>query len=257
MKPIRLTLIAALCLSSANAFADEAETDAPKAMGPEYCFPAAGIQETLAKFDSLKDKKRDTVGPEIAISLEMEEGENPPERIEIRDEAGVMPVTFDDYHRTHNLTDQLRDASLAAELCVVDPDRAGRLPTERGYAFNVGMGVRFKRTNGTHMMAEIEDGLKDGRSHYKKMVGAMGFMVPKFDHVAISGRDDANPPRVWATADGADLGEPAFELYDGARMIHIDTLEDMGADGLRIEGDYYRMSPSPDAKTVARFAGGD
>jgi hypothetical protein len=37
--------------------------------------------------------------------------------------------------------------------------------------------------------------------------------------------------------------------------VAFDILEDMGADGVRIEDGYYRMSPSPDAETVEKFAG--
>lgn len=257
-----LTLSAAaltVLLSAVSVQANDEDADAstPKPLGEEACFPADGILETLAKFDSLKAKRRDTVGPEIAIQLDFDDGELPPQQVEIRDEDLVVPITFDDDYRSVGLTDHLRAVDEGAELCVVDPDRAGRMPSDRGYRFDIGMGVRFKDASGTHSLETIEDGLKDGRSHYKKMVGAMGFMVPKFDHIAVAGRDETSPPQIWATANGADLGEPTSELYDGARMVHINTLKEMGADGIRIDAGYYRISPSPDAKTVAKFSGDD
>ncbi|WP_298915173.1 hypothetical protein [uncultured Algimonas sp.] len=231
--------------------------DAPEPLGRDYCFETADMTAMLRKFDGLKDRKRDTVGAEFALGFDLQDGEALPERAELRDGTAVTPIAFDAHHRSTGLTPMLAAASDAAELCIVDPARAGRRPMDMGYRLNMGLGIRFLRTPGTHGLAEIEDGLKDGRSHYKKMAGAMGFMVPKFDHVAVAGRDEDNPPRLWATADGADIGEPAFTLYDGARLVDVDVLEAMGADGIRIADGYYRLSPSPDAETVAKFSGGE
>lgn len=229
--------------------------DAAELLEADYCRPAGGVSETLAKFDSLKASKRDTVGPDLTLRLALDEDEPMPERVELRDGETVLPITFDADNASIGFTDQIRQVSDAASLCIVDPDRAGRTRTDRGFGVNMNMGVRFKDTPGTHSLTQIEDGMKDGRSHYKKMAGAMGFMVPKFDYIAVAGQDKTNPPHVWATANGLDLGQPEFELYDGARMIGLKTLEAMGADGVRIEPVDYRMSPSPDAKTVAKFAG--
>lgn len=229
--------------------ASDAET-----LGAEYCTPAGGIIETLAKFDSLKATKRDTVGPDLTLALTLEESEPMPDGIELRDGDTVLPVRFDGDYKSIGFTDQIRQLSEAGELCILDPSRADRTRDTRGFTINMGMGVRFKETPGTHSMAQIEDAMKDGRSHYKKMAGAMGFMVPKFDYIAVAGDDAAAPPRIWATANGADLSEPEFELYDDARMVSVDALEALGADGVRIEGGPYRISPSPDAKTVAKFS---
>ncbi|GHA90035.1 hypothetical protein GCM10009069_11500 [Algimonas arctica] len=231
--------------------------DAPKPLSDEYCMPAGGIHDTIAKFDSIKPEKRDTVGPDLSLTFKLQENEIMPERVELRDADTVSPVQFNDKNRSIGFIDQLRAVSDAASLCIIDPARADRTREDRGFIVDINMGVRFKDTPGTHSLSQIEDGMKDGRSHYKKMVGAMGFMVPKFDYIAVAGEDDSAPPRVWATAEGVDLGEPDFELYDGARMVSIKALEKMGADGVRVEEGYYRMSPSPDAKTVAKFSGDD
>lgn len=251
--PRALTVTTALIALSipATAYAD----DEGEVLVADYCRPAGGVSETLAKFDSLKASKRDTVGPDLTLRLTLDADEAMPERIELRDGETVLPIIFDADKASVGFTDQIRQVSEAASLCIVDPNRAGRARADRGFGVNMNMGVRFKETPGTHSLTQIEDGMKDGRSHYKKMAGAMGFLVPKFDYIAVAGDDDAVPPQVWATANGVDLGEPDYELYDGARMIALKTLEAMGADGVRIEPAQYRMSPSPDAKTVAKFAG--
>lgn len=251
MKTIPYAFSTLLLMASVPAFAE----DAPQPMGEEYCLPAGGIGDTVAKFDSLKPGKRDTVGPDLTLAFALDEGETMPEQVELRDDDLVLPLVFDDKNKSVGFIDQLRQVSTEASLCIIDPARADRTRADRGFSVDINMGVRFKDTPGAHSMAQLEDGMKDGRSHYKKMVGAMGFMVPKFDYIAVAGDDKTTPPRVWATMDGVDLGEPSFETYDGARMIAMDALEEMGADGVRIEDGYYRMSPSPDAETVAKFAG--
>lgn len=253
MKHMLLPLSALIVAIAPTAMAEEA----PQPIGDEFCFSIDGIGKTLSKFDSLKPEKRDVVGAEIAMQFELEDGEVMPERVELREGEKAQLVMFDDQDRSVGLSEQLRAMSEPDSVCVIDPPRAERLGKDIGYSVDFGVGVRFKMTPGTHSLTEIEKGLKDGRSHYKKMVGAMGFMVPKFTHITVSGDDDANPPRVFATAKGQDIGEPNFELYDGTRMIAVKVLEDMGADGVRVEGDKYRMSPSPDAKTIEKFTGDD
>lgn len=248
--PFIAAALAALLLGVATS-ANAEETSKPS--GEEFCFPAGEIKSTIDKFDSLKPEKRDTVGPDLTLTFELEEGEIMPKRVELRDEDAVIPVRFDEKNHSIGFIDQLRAVSNAADFCIVDPARADRAEDDRGFSVDINMGVRFKETPGTHPLSQIEDGMKDGRSHYKKMAGAMGFMVPKFDYIAVAGDNDATPPRLWATANGVDLAEPEFELYDGARMVSFKTLEKMGADGVRIEDGYYQMSPSPDAKTVAKF----
>ena len=245
-----ITALMALSVSQ-TAYAD----DTGERLEADYCGSAAGIVEMVAKFDSLKPDKRDTVVARLNVNLILGESEPMPDSIELRDGETVLPLKFDETNRSIGFIDQIRQVTETAKLCITDPARAGRTRQERGFELNTSMSVQFKDTPGTHSLAQLEDGLKDGRSHYKKLAGAMGFMVPKFDYISVWGADGANPPRVWATAEGADVGEPDYELYNGARLIALKTLEAMGADGVRIVDPDYRMSPSPDAKTIAKFTG--
>ena len=245
-----VTALMALSVSQ-TAYAE----DTGERLEADYCGSAAGIVEMVAKFDSLKPDKRDTVVARLNVNLILGESEPMPDSIELRDGETVLPLKFDETNRSIGFIDQIRQVTETAKLCITDPARAGRTRQERGFELNTSMSVQFKDTPGTHSLAQLEDGLKDGRSHYKKLAGAMGFMVPKFDYIAVRSADGANPPRVWATTKGLNVGEPAFELYDGARLIALETLMALGADGVRIEDPNYRMSPSPDAKTIAKLTG--
>lgn len=227
----------------------------PEVMAAETCMPVKGLRETLVKMASLKDSRRDTVRGDMSIAFEMKDGEVMPERQELRDGGVVTELEFDAYHRSIGLTPLLLEASDGAEICNVDPAREGRRRDARGYTVSFGMGVRYIETPGIHSIDLIQDGLKDGRAHWKKMAGAMGFMVPKFDHIAVATDADGPPPRVVAIRDGVAVSALEGEIYDGARMIDLDDLKALGADSVRIDADNYRLSPSPSAKIVARFSG--
>ena len=234
------------------------DDDAPRLMDAEWCFGTKRMAEQMRKFAKLKPEKRDRVGASFEIAFTLEPGEAPPERIELRDGETVRPIALTrsgDILRSENIGAIAQRASDTAKICTVDPARAGRPVSDPGYQLDIGMGVRFLETPGTHGLSDIEDGLKDGRSHWKKMAGAMGFMVPKFDHIAVATDDRDNPPTVTALKDGQPIGAVEGEYYDGARLVPMDALEDMGADAIRVEAAVYRLTPSPDAKTVARFSG--
>ena len=224
-------------------------------LGPEYCFPTKAITEQITKLDTLKASKRDTVALVLHVGIDVNDGEALPERLELRRDGVVIPLPLDENARTRDLVPDLRTEAPDAMFCIVDPAREGRKVQSAGYDMDFSMRVGFIETPGTHDLKTLEDGLKDGRSHYKKMVGTFGFLVPKFTHVAISTDADVFPP-VYVTRNGEIVGEPVYEISRDARLYDIDQIEDMDGDGLRIDGPY-RISPSPDAKTVARFLGGD
>lgn len=255
--PRRFLAISMMSLSAIAAPALAQEDPAPAALTPggESCFPAKDITKQINKMENLKASKRDTVRVFFEATLDVPEGQPYPERLEVRDADQITPIKLDLVSgRTLNMQDTLRTASEDAQMCIIDPYREQR--GEEKMSFGVSMRVGFIETPGSHSLAQIEDGLKDGRSHYKKMAGPMGFMVPKFGHIALASDDEDNPPRAFVTRAGADIGEPEFEIYDGARLIDVDQIEAMGGDGLRVDGPY-RMSPSPDAKTIAKFSGSD
>ncbi len=248
-------LLASLTAGLAPAALAQSSEEGPKTIPAESCFPIEGIRKTLVKMESLKESRRDTVQATMGLSFELEPGEAMPERLEFRDAGRVLPVVLNADNESVGLKEQMLEVSEAAELCNVDPAREGRLRGDRGYTQSFSLAVRFIDTPGTHTLEELEDGTKDGRAHYKKMAGAMGFMVPKFDHVAVAGNDDDAPPRLFATRNGQDVGELTGQLMNNGRLVPLDAIEEMDADGLRVDAPdgYYRLSPSPDAKTVEKF----
>lgn len=259
---MRLILLLLLSLAlSAPALADDAapETQTPERLGPEYCFDTDSFAKPMRKRADMKSEKRDRVNFHMPMSVWLEPSEAPPSHVEVRDAGSVTRFDFSPVHDnifiTPSLADALGSTSEAAQVCVVDPTREGRLRSERGYRGGLSMDVLWMSTPGTHDLADIEDGLKDGRSHYKKLAGAMAMLVPKFTHIAVRHPNRETPPKVFATRAGADVGEPEFEDYDGTRFVSVKAIEALGADAIRIDGPY-EIGPSPSVKQVKRFTGG-
>ena len=256
---MRYLIAAALTLFAVPAVADDLSE---ATLQDRYCYGVKSYKKQLRKMDKLDADRRDTVGPVMQISFDFEPGEATPDSVQFRPDSDASPTSVftiertGDVGRTPNLADALRAASETDRLCVIDPSRKGRRWGALGYKVQTGVGVQFLATPGTHSMAELEDGTRDGRKHWKTMAGAMGFMVPTFDHVAVASDERDSPPVVTALKDGAAIGAVEGEIYDGARMVPLEALEEMGADAIRVEAEHYRLTPSPDAKTVARFAGG-
>ena len=261
-----LTALTVLALATPALAQDADAPEAPRLMEAEYCFGVAGFIKQLRKFDELDADRRDTVGPVLQMRFLLHEGEAGTMRAELRQDDTVVPIALSqsgDSVESGNLVDILRERGSEVEgggeglqMCVVDPAREGRAWNEPGYDLRSGFGIRFIETPGTHTMESLKKGGKDGRKHWKKMAGAMALLVPKFDHIAVATDDPDNPPVVTALKNGVSVGTPEGELYDGARMIDLDDLEDLGADSIRVEATDYRLTPSPDAKTVRRFSGG-
>ena len=240
-------------MSFASSALDGVASDAvTEPINEESCLPTESMKEMMAKFDELDADRRDTVRAGLKLAVDAKDTILRPERIEFRDGEARVPLTLDEETQSVTLTPHLASLSDEARLCIVHPALSEEQTLLPRYSIGIEMGVRFVETPGTHSIKQIEDGLKDGRAHYKKMAGAMGFMVPKFDHLAVAGNDPQDPPRLWATRDGQDIAEPDGVLMNGGRLIAVRDLEKMGADGIRVEGNY-RLSPSPDAKTVEKF----
>lgn len=255
MNRLLYAALASLLLPT-SALADDG--GAERLMETEWCLPITRLSKNLRKFEKLKPEKRDRVGPILTYVFTLKEGELPPERLELRDggQTRVIPLTRKDRKmESANLAPLVQSARDTGEVCIIDPAREGRPMKEAGYNLAFGFDIQFTDTPGTHSLEDLKDGGKDGRSHWKKMVGAMGFIMPKFDHVAVSGDDD-DPPAVTALREGEALGTLEGEFLEGARLIDLDDIEDMGAGAIRVEAADYRLTPSPDAKTVRRFMGG-
>ena len=251
---LRPVLLASLLLFATSAWAED------ELRPLETCGPFGEALDLVAEFDELDADRRDVVDVPLRARFILEDGEPAPDRMFFRvggTETDLRIAPDGNVERLFEVASTLSTDGL--ELCSHDSFLEGKPRKEASRNFAVGMLPEYTNLSGTHTLAELEEGLDDGRKFYKKMApGAVSFLVPKLTHIAVAHPlDDLdNLPTVTALKDGAPLGPVATEMFRTSLLIDLDDLEEMGADSLRVEGDY-RLFPVPDAKTMRRFASDD
>lgn len=246
IKLISVSALICATLVSGNAFASEGED---MAVGIK-CLPAKKIIKMARKFDKLKPEKRDTVGVVPEMKLSTTGSGKLPERVYFRTGAGEEAFNMDADGWVTDF-DRIGSMDKKGELCMQGKHFAGKQDDEAGINLSIDFDVLFKNTSGTYSMAELLDGAKDGKSHYKKMFpGPMALMVPKMTHVGVVYLvEDAAlaslTPQIFATKDGKKLTGLEVENFDGMFVIGIEDLQNIGADGLKIEGEKYELLPIP------------
>ena len=249
---LTLTSLVGAIVCSGTATAKE---EASKIREAENCIKVGWISEKLQKFAELKPEKTDTVGVTPTAQLKLEESSEPyPERYFIKDQ-GVetdLPIAPDGQLLGF---EKLRHASQDVELCHYDPHRAGLPFDADGVSLGMNTDVQFHNQSGLHSLAEIKDGLKDGKSHYKKSAGALAIFVPKMSHVMIKYDDETQPLEFTPMKGETELMDPVEIIYCVLPMIKVKDLEGIGADSLRILGGPYRLLPVPGLAAMKRFEG--
>ena len=248
-----LGLILMGMLINAPAFAQDKVEEAPKLRELVTCFPAKGIAQFVSKFQNIDADKRDTVDMLFEAKFNVKDGGVMPSRIFMRDQGVESDFVLDAEGHVPDFIN-IAKTSETAELCIEDPSRVG---TPRGgddMSFSLDNDVHFLTNSGYHDMATLKDGLKDGKTHYKKMVpGAIRMLVPNLKYVMIEYEVEDTVPQYSAMK-----GQTALEGLDHVTfcdlpMIKVKDIESLGADGLKVTGGAYKLTPVPGVKTLARF----
>lgn len=251
MKNIMICAAISTALMSSSAFASDAEEMASKDMAAGIkCIPAKKIIKMVRKFEKLKPEKRDTVSAVPSMKLSAEDSTNLPTRVYFRKGTLEDDFTID---KDGWVTDFARIGSMdkKGEICMQGKQFVKAEDEKTGIELAIDIDILFKNTSGMHTLAELKDGTKDGKSHYKKMFpGPMAIMVPKMTHVGVVylADDDApinKAPQISATKGGAKLAGLLVENFDGMFVVGIEDLQNLGADGLQITGEKYELTPIP------------
>lgn len=252
---IKRALISSLfCMWVSPAIAEE---KVPVIRKDETCQSARFIPDYHRKFRKLSDDKLDSVRMiPTARLITSETLSHYPERVYVKDGDIITPLTVQPNGEINNFG-FLAAASDAVEICTFDLARKGLPITEDGLKWDIEMDILFLDANGEHAIETLRDGLRDGRSHYKKVVGTFSFVVPKMTHFIIKPVGGTAARRAIAMKQGEVLPPLTLGVFCGADMISMRELESKSADKLVIEGGAYRLLPVPNAKALARFAGCD
>ena len=215
------------------------------------CLPAKAIVKMARKFDTIKPEKKDSVRtvPTMHFTI-TQKGTKLPERVFFRTKATTEDFTVDTDGWVTDF-DRIGSMDKHGEMCMQSRQFINMEDKKIGLNSEIDFDVVFNNTSGTHTMAELVDGTKDGKSHYKKMFpGPLKLLVPKMTHVGVVYRvaDHApinKAPQIFALKSGNTLDGLKIEHFDGMHVVGIDTLQALGADSLVIKGAKYQLLPIP------------
>lgn len=249
---IRLTalLIASVAMPHAAFAAD-------KLRGEVFCFPAKDVPKIIDSLKSVDKDRRDVVDVNINPKFIIKDGGAWPERYFLRTETSEIDVPIEKPSgQTPTFIKQVY-AHPESDVCVADKSRALRAEYDEGLYFEMGFSPLFHNRSGRHTIKELEEGTKDGKIFYKKMIPAVARMfMPDTDYLAIKYEDmRLEGAQIFALIDEREV-PVATKLYKEMHVVSFETLKDMKASALIVKGGAYDLQPTVSVKTMKRFGWG-
>lgn len=209
------------------------------------CAPGKNFAKMADALGSLKADKIDTINTNPSFTLSPRDGGELPSRVFVRARNGQETnLSFSSEGEVSNFISEFENAA-SSEFCVEDPSRVGMPRTEDAYALDMRFNMNYLNRSGLYEMDELKDGLKDGKSALKKIVGGPGSLfVPSLTHIYVKFEDDEAKPVFSALKGSEVLGDVAFEEFDSAFLIAFDDLKTLGADRFSVSGGAHKLSPS-------------
>lgn len=221
---------------------------ADKMVGIE-CMPAKDFVKILGKLSMLKEDKTDTVSMVPKMLFKVNDGGALPERVFFRHMNAETPFHINTQGVVTDFV-RIKDMHKDGEMCLQDKTRIDAPEDSDGLELNIDMDLSFHNTSGVHSLAELKDGLDDGRAHIKNIVPAMmRFMIPKFTHLSVT-TENGKPRQIRSYNDDGEVSGLNISVVENMQMIEYAQLQDLGADSLHITGGPYTLGPTPDPKDM-------
>lgn len=219
----------------------------------EKCFPIKSINKLIRKTQTIKASKQDTL--ELIMQAQFtgktdagvfpkfysKSGPNP--------DTVIKPFRISPDGKVLNFHNHLMTLNENAELC-------GEVTTPQGekprVGFNLGSDIIFKNRTGPYTLAELQDGVADGKSWYKRMFpGPLSVMVPKMTHLMVQyGAPNMTAEGISFSKSGVSIEPPVIESFGGTFVIALDAIEALGADSMSVEGGAFILSPVPSVEKM-------
>jgi hypothetical protein len=222
------------------------------------CKPAKDLIKVITKMTSMKPDQTDTVAAFPKMKLIPQEGRAFPDRLFMRTNSRETALPIAEDGRVSGL-EALSGLDENSDFCVEDKTLIGVPDGEKTMGLNMDFDISYKNKSGSHDIAELSDGLDDGRAHIKKLVPApFRMMIPKFDHVLIEYIDESGEsidiaPQIVAIQGDAKVDGLVIERLENMHFIKIDQLQEIGANRLQIDGGPYKMDPSPSLEKIKKM----
>lgn len=203
---------------------------------------------------ALKADKIDTINTSPSFTLLPRDQGEMPKRVFVRHADGrEKTLTYSEDGEVTNFIGDFQKSS-GAEFCVEDPGRAGQPKTEDAYDLNMRFNMNFINNSGSYKMEELTDGLKDGKTALKKIIGGPGSLfVPSLTHLYVEYDDKDTEPVFSARKGGKDLGDLDYEQLGDAYLVAFKALKKKGADTFVIDGGAHTLSPSMSPEKMAKL----
>lgn len=241
-----ISALAIALISSNLAHAQEAE------MHPaERCFPAKSFAKLKTKLSKIPEKHLDYLETNVSAAFKDRDGYGMPERFFYRFDGEETTIAVSPEGKVDDILSP-PNLSAKGEFCVYDPARALPVETEIKFGFSMGVEAAFPRQE-IYTLEQLEKGLTDGRPVYKKMFGAMGFMVPKLTHVSVGYEEKTATPKIEAVKDGEAVEGLIMEPFGKVWVIEVAQLETLGADSLRVSDEFKVMEPGVSIEKMKKF----
>ena len=242
---MRYRLIGALFISAiaAPAWAEDIPTPAA-----EKCFPAEGIVKYYKKMSSLKPARLDTLEAMMSAKFVREDDTIPLPKFWARSDGADTQFNVADDGIVTDFHVKASALPETAQLC-------GETRTPDGAEPKIGLSmdsdVLFKNRTGPYSLAELQDGVADGKSFYKKMFGGpMALLVPKMTHLSLEYLDKDAPLQLSFTQAGQAVDTPPVDTFGKTFVIALKDIENSGADTMTVGGGAFKLMPSPSVKKM-------
>ncbi len=234
-----------------------AHADAPKLRGEFFCFPAEDAIRLINNLKEIKAERRDVVDATLNPIFLIKDGGDWPERFFFRGKTAEIDIPIE---KPSGLTPTFMKQVYTypkSDICIGDKTRADRRKYDEGLYFEIGLSPLFHNSSGHHEMMELEEGTKDGKQFYQKMLPAIArIFMPDTDYLAVR-YDDL---RVVGAEIFAQVGDKTIplttELYKEMHVVSLGALKKMGASGLIVKGGAYHLQPTVSVKTMKKFGWG-
>lgn len=237
--------------------ANNATSEKTEKRGVTFCFPAKSVPKIVDELAEVKDKYRNIVDVTIDPKFIIKDGGVWPERYYLARDGVIlkeMPFSRED-GRVPSFMKDVR-AAPDSDICVDDPTRADRPASDEGLYFEMGLSPFFANRSGRHAIAEIEEGAKDGKKFYKKMLpDAFAFLMPATNYLAVKYDIAGTPLEAYALVNGEEIALKS-ERHKDFDVISCKELESLKAEALIIRGGPYQLQPVPSPSVMRRFGWG-
>lgn len=239
--------VAGAMLLGATAFAQDGEL-----REQINCFPAKNIRALFENLQALPPESRTIVDTELSIQVAVLDGGVLPQRAFARDGEVELDMGLREDGEIMHMA-RLVELSEAVEFCGDDPSRVGQPADGDTMQMGLTTKLRFLKQDGTHSLADMEQGAKDGRDHYKALFGGglKNMFIPKLTHMMVVYDEPMAKPDISVLKGEEVLSDVTIEgLSEKAYLVALKDMKKTGADSLTVAGGGYSLTPVPNAKKL-------